>query len=93
MENLIISGDRRLTIQIARAIQENLMRNIPVDSIADGIQSVGLTDGGILTHGFVSRGLFRTLNYRSFGKWRKSFRVGGYLLVPAAVLKGNSGET
>ena len=30
MENLIISEDRRLTIQIARAIQENLMRNIPV---------------------------------------------------------------
>ena len=90
MENLNISENRKYTMQIASAIQENLMRNIPVESIADGIQSVGITDGGILTHGFVSRGLFRTLNYRNYGKWQKSFRVGGYLLVPAAVLKGKA---
>lgn len=90
MKNLVISEDRRKSIVIAHAIKDNFLRDMPVESIADGIKRVGHTESGVLTHGFLRPGLFASVCHRRYSgsRRRKSFRVDGYLIQPVTVLKG-----
>ena len=88
MKKLNISENRRLSMRIAHSIKNNFLRDIPIERIADGVKRVGQTDAGILTHGFLTRGLMSQISHRCYGnrRWRNSFKVDGIHLVPVAVL-------